>query len=176
MLLRLIDERDLNLVEAARLMAMAPAAGGDAMIACFDAKYHYRFWRPVHAIRRAGTDGNDATAPDPTWVPQAATPNHPEYPAAHNCHSAAIATAIGAFFGTDGVAVTVDSEATGQVRRFDRLSEAVADVIEARILAGVHFRFSGEDGTALGARVAGFVTRTHLQSRGFTAISTGGSP
>ena len=73
-LLRLIDERDLNLVEAARLMAMAPAAGGDAMIACFDAKYHYRFWRPVHAIRRAGTDGNDGTAPDPTLGPPGRPP------------------------------------------------------------------------------------------------------
>ncbi|MCA1671567.1 MAG: vanadium-dependent haloperoxidase, partial [Actinobacteria bacterium] len=159
-LLRLIDERALNLFEAARLLAMAHASGGDAMIACFEAKYHYRFWRPVHAIRRAGADGNDTTQSDPTWASQLPTPNHPEYPAAHSCHSTAIATAIGAFFGRDDVAITVDSQATGVNRRFDRLSDAVADVIEARILGGVHFRFSGEDGTTLGARVASFVTRT----------------
>lgn len=164
-LLRLIGERHLNLVEAARLLAMAHASGGDAMIACFDAKYHYRFWRPVHAIRRADTDGNAATASDPTWAPQIPTPNHPEYTAAHNCHSAAIAGAIGAFFDTDRVAITIDSMATGEVRRFDRLSYAVADVVEARILAGVHFRSSAEDGTTLGAKVARFVTRTHFTSR-----------
>ena len=166
MLIRLIEERDLNLFEAARLMAMAHASGGDAMIACFEAKYHYASWRPVHAVRRADTDGNAATAPIADWRPQNPTPNHPEYTAAHNCHSAAVATAIGAFFGTDEVAITVDSEVTGEVRRFDRLSDAVADVIDARVLAGAHFRFSGEAGTALGVSVARFVTRTEFTLKG----------
>ena len=39
----------------------------DTMIACWEAKYHYYFWRPTHAIQRADTDGNPATTPDPTW-------------------------------------------------------------------------------------------------------------
>ena len=165
-LVRLIDEHDLDLAGAARLMAMAHVSGGDAMIACFEAKYRHLFWRPVHAIRRADTDGNDATVADPTWTPRLGTPNHPEYPAAHNCHSSAVAGAIGAFFGTGEVAITVDSLSTGQVRRFDRLSDAVADVTEARIIAGVHFRFSAQDGNTLGARVARFVTRTHFTPQG----------
>jgi len=161
-LFRLIDERHLDAVEAARLMAMAHAAGGDAMVACFEAKYHYMAWRPIHAIRRADTDGNPATVAVPGWDPVLRTPNHPEYPAAHNCHSTAIVTAIHAFFGTDQVPITVDSEATGQVRRFDRLSEAAGDVMEARILGGLHFRFSTEDGAALGTVVAQYATMTHF--------------
>ena len=58
--------------------------------------------------------------------------------------------------------ITVDSASTGQSRRFDRLSEAAADVIEARILGGVHFRSSAEDGATLGATIARFATTTNF--------------
>ncbi len=159
---RLITARDLNIVEAARLMVMAHASGADAAIACYDAKYHYRFWRPIHAIQRADTDGNPATEAEPEWQPLLGTPNHPEYPAGHNCHSTAVATAIGRFFGTDEVSITVDSLSTGEARTFARLSDAVRSVIEARILGGVHFRAATEDGTALGAAVARFATDTQF--------------
>ena len=67
-------------------MAMVSVAYADGLIACFDAKYHYAFWRPITAIRAGDTDGNDATVGDPTWstlLP--GTPNHPEYPSAHSC-------------------------------------------------------------------------------------------
>lgn len=165
-LFRLVDERSLDIVEAARLMVMAHAAGADAMIACFDAKYHYTFWRPVHAIQRADTDGNPATNANPTWSPVLGTPNHPEYPAAHNCHSTAVAFAIASFFGSDQVTITVDSLSTGESRTFDRLSEAMDTVIEARILGGVHFRSATEDGAALGAEVARFAMATQFTKMG----------
>ena len=98
-LLRLADARGLTSVETARMLAMAHVAGGDAMIACFDSKYHQLSWRPLHAIQRAGTDGNRDTVPDPTWQPLLPTPNHPEYPSAHACHTTAIAEALESFFG-----------------------------------------------------------------------------
>ena len=60
------------------------------MIACFDAKYHYWFWRPFQAIPQADTDGNPQTVADPSWRPLGATPNFPEYPSAHACHSTAV--------------------------------------------------------------------------------------
>ena len=63
------------------------------MIACFDAKYHYWFWRPYLAIPGADGDGNPATVADPTWKPLGATPNFPEYPSAHACHSTAVVAA-----------------------------------------------------------------------------------
>ena len=104
-MLRLAAARGLDLVQTARMLAMAHIAGGDAMIACFDAKYHYWFWRPYQAIPLADTDGNPATVADPTWKPFGATPNFPEYPSAHACHSSALVEALDAFFGTDKVAV-----------------------------------------------------------------------
>ena len=108
------SDRGLDLVQTARMLAMAHVAGGDAMIACFDAKYHYWFWRPYQAIPQADTDGNPATVADPTWRPLGATPNFPEYPSAHACHSTAVVEALDAFFGTDKVPFTLDSRVTSR--------------------------------------------------------------
>ena len=68
--------------ESARLLGYTWVAVADTMIACWEAKYHYMFWRPNHAIQRADTDGNAATTPIPTWLPLV-TGNHPEYPSGH---------------------------------------------------------------------------------------------
>ncbi len=97
-MLRLAAVRGLDLVQTARMLAMTHVAGGDAMIAGFDAKYHYWFWRPYQAIPQADTDGNPATVADPTWRPLRATPNFPEYPSAHACHSSGVVEALDAFF------------------------------------------------------------------------------
>jgi hypothetical protein len=156
-LLRLVAANGLDLVQAARLLAMAHVSGGDAMIACFEAKFSYWFWRPYQAIPRAATDGNPLTIDDSTWQPLRPTPNFPEYPSAHACHSSAVAEALGDFFGTDKVRFWLDSRATGTVRQYDRLHEVVKDVNEARVLAGFHFRNSDQDGAHLGRRVARFV-------------------
>src|SRR4029453_19628338 len=99
--LRLAADQGLDLVQTARMLAMAHAAGADALIACFDAKYTYWFWRPYQAILRADTDGNPATEADTTWRPLRGTPNHPEYPSGHACHSTAVAAARAAFLGAD---------------------------------------------------------------------------
>ena len=74
-----------DLLETARGLAMSNLVDSDAGIACFDAKYHYTFWRPATAIPHADIDGNNRTSADPTWTPLLTTPNHPEYPAAHGC-------------------------------------------------------------------------------------------
>jgi hypothetical protein len=162
-LLRLADARGLTSIETARMLAMAHVAGGDAMIGCFDAKYHYLSWRPLHAIQRADTDGNSHTAPDPTWQPLLPTPNHPEYPSAHACHTAAIAEALESFFGPGRLRFSIDSLVTGETRSYKRFREVVAEVNDARVWAGFHFRYSQEDGTRLGRRVARFVVRNFFQ-------------
>ena len=79
-------ERHNTLSQNARLLGRwLNLAMADAAIACWDAKYHYVFWRPVTAIAPADTDGNAATAADPAWAPLRATPrNHPEYPSGHS--------------------------------------------------------------------------------------------
>jgi len=165
-MLRLAVDRELDLVQAARMLAMAHVAGADALIACFDAKYHYWFWRPYQAIARADTDGNPATEPDATWRPLRTTPNHPEYPSAHACHSTAVAEALRAFFGTDGVRFTLDSRVTGTTREYDRFHEAVQDVNEARVLVGFHFRNSDQEGSSLGRRVGRYVVERFFQPLG----------
>jgi hypothetical protein len=156
-MLRLASARGLDLVQTARMLAMAHVAGGDAMIACFDAKYHYWFWRPYQAIPQADGDGNPATEPDPAWRPLAPTPNFPEYPSAHACHSSGVVAALDAFFGTDRVPFTLDSRATGTTSHYDRLQGVVEDVDLARVLVGFHFLDSDRQGSSLGRKVGRYV-------------------
>jgi hypothetical protein len=162
-MLRLAAARGLDLMQTARMLAMAHVAGGDAMIACFDAKYHYWFWRPYQAIPLADTDGNPATIADPSWVPLGTTPNFPEYPSAHACDSTAVVTALDAFFGTDRVTLTLDSRVTGTTRTYHRLNAVVKDVDSARVLVGFHFRSSDLQGSALGKRVGRYVVDRQFQ-------------
>ena len=83
---KFVLDHQLDVVQAARFMGMISVVYADGLIACFDAKYHYAFWRPITAIRAGDTDGNAATVGDPAWSPLLpATPNHPEYPSAHSC-------------------------------------------------------------------------------------------
>jgi len=156
-MLRLAAARRLDLVQTARMLAMAHVSGGDAMIACFDAKFSYWAWRPYQAIPLGEADGNAATTADPTWQPLQATPNFPEYPSAHACHTGAVTEALAGFFGTHRVGVWLDSRVTGAARRYDNLRDVVKDVNEARILAGFHFRNSDEEGAHVGRKVARFV-------------------
>jgi hypothetical protein len=162
-MLRLAAERGLDLVQTARILAMAHVAGGDAMIACFDAKYHYWFWRPYQAILLADTDNNPDTVADPTWRPLGTTPNFPEYPSAHACHSAAVVQALESVFGTGKVPFTLDSRVTGTTRRYDRLGDVVKDVDWARVLVGFHFRNSDLQGSTLGSKVSNYVADHYFQ-------------
>jgi hypothetical protein len=165
-MLRLAAARELDLVQTARMLAMAHVAGGDAMIACFDAKYHYWVWRPYQAIPQADTDGNPDTVADPNWQPLRTTPNFPEYPSAHACHSTAVVEALDAFLGTDKVSLTLGSRVTRTTEEYARLKDVVKDVDWARVLVGFHFRNSDLQGSALGRRVAGYVADHYFQSLG----------
>ena len=153
-LLRLAANRGLDFARTARMLAMAHVSGADAMIACFDAKYHYMFWRPDAAIPKAHTDANPSTDPDGIWRPLRLTPNFPEYPSAHACHSSAIVETLANFFGTDEVLLSLDSQTTGTTRSFKQLLEVVKDVEQARVLVGFHFRNSDLEGSILGRNVA----------------------
>jgi hypothetical protein len=167
-LLGLAHGYHLSLVQTARMLAMAHVAGGDAMIACFDAKYNYWFWRPYQAIHLADTDDNPDTVADTSWQPLGATPNFPEYPSAHACHSTAVAEALDAFFGTDKVSLTLTSRApnvTARTRSYDRIHDVVKDVDWARVLVGFHFRNSDLQGSALGRKVGRYVADHFFQPR-----------
>jgi hypothetical protein len=165
-MLRLAVARGLDLVQTARMLAIVHVSGADAMIACFDAKYHYWFWRPYQAIPQADIDGNPATVADPTWQPLGLTPNFPEYPSAHACHSTAVVQALRAFFGTDRVPFTLDSRVTNTTREYTRLHGVVKDVDLARVLVGFHFFSSDRQGSRLGRKVGRYVVKHYFQAAG----------
>ena len=158
-------EKGLSLAETARILALAQVAAADALLACFDAKYHYLFWRPVHAIQRADTDGNPATEPDPSWTPLLVV-NHPEYPGAHGCVTTAIAETLAAFFGSDKVAFSMGSTITGTVRYYERFRDAAKEVYDARTWAGLHFRNSTMEGAWMGRNVARHVVANFFRPAG----------
>lgn len=144
----------------AHLFARVAVAMDDALIAAFEAKYHYQFWRPVTAIRNADRDGNPATSADPAWTPLIDTPMHPEYPCAH-CILAA--TVGGVLAAEPGAAATTwrsrSPTLPGVERNWVSLDAFVAEVSQARINDGVHFRYSTEVATAMGRDVADLALR-----------------
>jgi hypothetical protein len=163
---KLILDHQLDTISAARFMAMITVTYADALIACFDAKYHYAFWRPVTAIRAGGTDGNDATGADAAWSPLIGTPNHPEYPSAHSCVTPAGGRVIERFLGTPKIDFTVPSLTGLGDRHFDDVKDLESEVTNARIWGGIHYRFSVDDGVEIAKRVADQVLAHHFHRRG----------
>jgi hypothetical protein len=143
-----------DVTDNARLLALAAMAMDDALIAVFDAKYTYNFWRPVTAIRN-GHDGNDATTREPGWTPFIDTPMHPEYPCAHCIVSSSLGAVLAAEIGT-GPAPKLSSAswtAGGAVRTWATVDDFTREVALARIYDGVHYRNSTEVGSAMGKKI-----------------------
>ncbi len=163
-------KRGLSLQDNVRFFAMLATATADAIIACWDSKFFYNFWRPVTAIRAGDTDGNPDTEPDPNWIGQVITPNHPEYPAAHGCFSGASTATLKYFFGTDHFDFTIDSNIAGlttPVRSYGSFSQALDEVFDARVYGGMHYRNSTHKGGIIGKHVSRYVTsHFFLPSRG----------
>ncbi|ROR66788.1 vanadium-dependent haloperoxidase [Agrococcus jenensis] len=156
-------EHELDVVDAARFLAMMSVTYADALMACLDAKYHYAFWRPVTAIRAGDTDGNAATVGDPSWsslLP--ATPNHPEYPSAHSCITPAAGWVVARFLHTSRIDFTIPSLTGLGDRTFERPSDLTYEATNARIWGGIHFRSAVEDGTDISKRVTHWVLAHHF--------------
>jgi hypothetical protein len=150
----------LDLLQTARLLAAGNVVASDTEIACWNAKYRYGFWRPVTAIATPGRDdGNPSTEPDLTWTPTVTTPNHPEYPAAHGCLTSAMAGVFDAVLQTNRIDITLTSTTVPSMptRHFARANDLRAEIIQARLWGGVHYRDSSVKGVTLGRRVARYV-------------------
>jgi len=160
----LMPSRDLT--QNARLFAAVTQATDDALVAVFDAKYHYNFWRPVTAIRNGDLDGNDATERDAAWLPFIETPMHPEYPCAHCIVAATVATVLQAEVGNgpQPVWTTTSSTANGAARSWPNLEAFAQEVASARIYDGVHYRYSTEVGTAMGRQVGALAVAKHFRN------------
>jgi hypothetical protein len=160
-------DRRLTTAQNARLFALLNLSFADSVIAFYDAKYTYNRWRPVTAIRAAGTDDNPDTAPDPNWLPAAGTTApDPAYPGAHAVISAAGAEVLVAILQRDRLDFNVTSEVLpGVERSFGSFSAAAEEATESRILAGQHFRNDLTSGHRLGREVADFVLDHFLVRR-----------
>jgi hypothetical protein len=165
----LATNTSLDVPDTARLLAMVNEVGADAMIAMLNAKYHYLFWRPVTAIDPTSVtndgfgpvpgldDSNPLTAEQPGWRPLVTTPNHPEYPSAHATISSAVAEVLTHFLGTDQINIDVQGTPSLTItRHFATADDLRAEVDNARIWAGLHYRFSVQAGSLLGRQVADY--------------------
>ena len=177
----LATSHGLDVVDSARLFAMTNLAAADGSIGCWNDKAYWSFWRPITAVRNAASDGNPATQADPNWLPlfdpsvpvsgpPLVTPGFPDHPAGHTCISGATVQALRAFFGTDKVSFTAVSNkcspAPCPARSFDRFSEALKEIIGARVWGGIHFRTADVQGAVLGKKVVHYMKKYYFEPTG----------
>ncbi|HKE86973.1 MAG TPA: vanadium-dependent haloperoxidase [Vicinamibacterales bacterium] len=165
---RIAREQSLDLATSARFQAAAFAAFADGLIACWDAKFHFNSWRPVTAIQQGDTDGNPRTDADPGWEPLAITPNFPEYPSGHTCATSAVAHTIENILQHEGLqhlSIPTRNVVSGQERFYRSADDAIDEVVEARMLLGLHFRSADEDGADLGRAIARHIRREFFRRR-----------
>jgi PAP2 superfamily protein len=155
-----------RLAAQAQTFAALNLTFADSVIAFYDAKYAYRLWRPVTAIRNAGADGNPGTTADPTWTPLSATAPDPSYPGAHGTISAAGAAVLSAFYGNHFGFTVTSLALPGVERSFASFAEAAEEASVSRIYNGNHTRIDQAAGENLGRDVAGAVLRDHGRRHG----------
>ena len=146
-----LRQRKLPWLQESRLVALLAMASADALIASFEAKYHYLFWRPETALGDA-------------WKPLVESPPHPEYPCNHCMQGAVVATWLEIFFARQPLGVRYHNPAISpQPRLYVDPQAVVSTMIDGRVNAGVHYRFSGAVGAGMGRAVAEHVFRTQLR-------------
>ena len=160
----LSQARGLSTAQNARLFALLNLSFADDVIAFYDAKYTYNFWRPVTAIRAADPGINPETVADPNWLPEVGkTAPDPSYPGAHAVISASAAEVLISFFERDHAEFNVTSEVLPGVQRsFTSISAAAEEATLSRIFGGQHFRTDLTTGQRLGREVADFVVDNFL--------------
>jgi hypothetical protein len=162
----LIEDRNIDLANSARLLAMMNLAAADAVINCWNDKYYWDFWRPWNAIARAAEDGNPATVPEAGWTPLRSAP-YPEHPSGHMCLDGGHVGALQLFFGTDEIAFDVTSfVVTDHPNHYERFSQTLDEIEDARVWAGLHFRTADVQGEQLGLNVANYMGEHSFQPVG----------
>ncbi|SNT62228.1 PAP2 superfamily protein [Streptosporangium subroseum] len=162
---QLATTQRLNTLQAARMFAMVDLAEADATTACYNEKGAWNFWRPVTAIQLADTDGNPKTVADPGWMPLLVTPPHPDFTSGHTCFTAASMSALAYFFGRDDISFSGYSAASGTTRYFRGFSQALAEVVNARVWGGVHTRTADEQGAKIGAQVTAYMVAHYFKPK-----------
>ena len=165
--------RGFDAWENARLFGLLNMALADGYIASWDAKFHFKFWRPITAIRLGDTDGNPATAGDPAWTPLQPTYPMPDHPSAHATEGGVAAEILRQVFGTDDIAFTACSTTVGAgigcddpapvYREYSSFSEAAEENAVSRIYIGIHFRRAVEEGVRHGRKIAEYAVHQFMK-------------
>ena len=161
------DNNLTNVGDSARLFALVALAAADCQISVYETKYHYNFWRPETAIREGDDDLNPNTVGDPAWLPFITTPAYPDHSSGANNVSGVFTTMLQLFFRTDDFEFTISSPAAGLTtnpRSYTRFSDAAQEMVDVRVLQGIHFRFADEDGRQQGSLVAHWVFQKFLRA------------
>ena len=149
------DAQGNTLEENARLFALLNIAMADAAICAWDAKYTFDFWRPVTAIAFA--------EPELNWMSFIVTPPFPDYVSGHSTFSAAAATVLPLFYGTEDLPFTTGSDfLPGVYRSFPTCLDAAEEAAVSRIYGGIHFRSASEDGLHAGISIAEWTVTHYL--------------
>jgi len=190
--LQVIRSRTADVLEQARALGLVNAALADSLIVGWEAKYYYRYWRPVHGVREASPgagptgrgDGNPDTQGDPHWTPLGApasnlrgpdfTPPFPAYPSGHAATGGALFHTLRRLYG-DRMAFTFVSDEWNGVthdnegwvrpkwpRSFSSFSQAEEEVGQSRIYLGVHWHFDKTGGQMVGHRVTDYIFQRGL--------------
>jgi hypothetical protein len=148
----LTARREMDISDRARLFAAVSMSIADAIIACWDSKVHFGFWRPITAIQLADEDGNSATTADPNFEPLIPTPPYPDYTSGYNNVIGSATRALTRVLGTDRIDLTISSPVT--TRYYEFADPLCADAVDARVWSGIHFRFADTVAMAQGQQVA----------------------
>jgi hypothetical protein len=159
----LVNSYGVDIVDSALLFAQLNLSGADAAISCWSEKYYWDFWRPWNAVVEADRDGNPATEPDTSWTPLLYAP-YPSHPSGHLSLDGAQLRVLQTFFGTDEVEFDVTSSRfEGETRHFERFSQPLDEIVEARIWAGLHYRNADVQARILGETIADYIAGNYFQ-------------
>jgi hypothetical protein len=156
-----VRERNLGLLEAARLFVLVNVGIIDGVQATMSSKYVYGLWRPVTAIRRADEDLNPLTGPEPGWTPLLSTPAYPAYAGNQACVASAAARALEIVAGGDDFAFTAVWQAPdGSVlaeRHYSGFRQMADEQARSRVFGGIHFTFDNEPSQQVCPTVVDFI-------------------
>ena len=155
--------KGLSAVDTARLFALLNMTMADSLIAGFEAKYAFNYWRPVTAIRNASLAKNAAIAADSGWDPLLVTPPHPEYPSAHCLGAGAAVAVLQHVFGGDRLATSYVYPPLGVLLRWDSFSQIEKEIENSRVWGGIHYRTAVEHGSQIGRQIGEFAIKTQMR-------------
>ena len=149
-----VTSRGLDILDSSRAFALLGTSTGDALVACWRAKFDYKYWRPITGIRLADKDENDATLPDTGWTSLVPNPPYPDYTSGHACVSGAASNTFSHLFGASSIDLNVPSLGAAASRHYDTAAALDEETMNARIWLGIHFRKAMTDGNRLGHQVS----------------------